>query len=331
MKMQRREFITLLGGATAAWPLVARAQQDGRVRRVGVLVALTEDDPEQTARLAAFRGSLARLGWLEGRNLSIDTRFAGGMANQYSAIAKELVALQPDVIVVQTTQITAALRRETTTIPIVFTNVADPVSAGFAATLARPGGNLTGLLLFEASITGKWLAMLKEIAPSLSRVAIMGNPKTIPFNCYLEAASASGPALAIETLSAPVESDADIERAMESFARTLNTGLLVLPDVTNTLHRDRIVALAASRRVPAVYTARFFVTAGGLMSYETDRVDMYRQAAAYVSRILRGDKPADLPVQAPVKYETVLNLKTAKALGLTVPDLMLVRADEVIE
>jgi ABC-type uncharacterized transport system substrate-binding protein len=326
--IRRRDFITLLGGAAAAWPLAARAQQP---KRVGVLMSGAEDDPETQARLAAFRQGLERLGWSEGRNVHIDFRYAQASVERAQVLAKELIALQPDVILSDSTPITAAFQRESRTIPIVFATVSDPIGSGFIASLARPGGNMTGFLLFEASITGKWLAMLKEIAPRVVRAAFMASPKTGTYDYYLRAAEALAPLLAIEIVPSPVETAADIERAVESFARVPNGGLLLAPDNTNTLHRDLIIALAARHRLPAVYTGRYFVAAGGLMSYDTDRVDLYRQAATYVDRILRGDKPADLPVQAPVKYQTILNLKTAKALGLTVPPGLLVAADEVIE
>ena len=329
--IRRREFITLLGGAAAAGPLAARAQQGGRMRRIGVLASFSEGDPEMQARLAGFRQELERLGWSERRNIRIDYRFGAAIADQFQPLAKELVGLQPDVILADGTGSAAVLQRESRAIPIVFVGVSDPIGSGFIASLARPGGNLTGLLNYEASITGKWLAMLKEIAPRLVRAAFMGNPKTTPYDYFLRAAEAAARSLAIELVSSPVETAADIERAIESVARVPNSGLLLKPDTTNTLHRDLIIALAARHRLPAVYTARFWVTAGGLMSYGNDQIDLFRQTSSYVDRILRGEKPADLPVQAPVKYETVLNLKTAKALGLTVPDLMIVRADEVIE
>jgi putative ABC transport system substrate-binding protein len=330
--MRRREFLTLLGGAAAsAWPRATRAQQAGKMRQIGVLMGFTEDDPETKVRLAAFRQGLERRGWLEGRNVRIDTRFApASSADQAQALAKELVALQPDVILAQTTPIAAALQRESRAIPIVFVNVSDPIGSGFIASLARPGGNLTGLLNLEASITGKWLQMIKEIAPGLTRAMLMANPVG-SYDYFLRSANALAPSLAIELVPSPIKTAADIERSIESFARVPNGGLVLPPDTTTAVHRDLIIALAARLRLPAVYSARFFVAAGGLMSYGTDQVDLFRQAAFYVDRILRGDKPADLPVQAPVKYETVLNLKTAKALGLDVPPVMLVRADEVIE
>jgi putative ABC transport system substrate-binding protein len=329
--MNRREFITLLGGAAAAWPLAARAQQADRVRRIGLLIPQAEDDPEVLPRLAALRQGLERLGWSESRNLRIDIRYAAASPDQYSIFAKQLVALQPDVVMANSGPIALALQRETRTIPIIFTGASDPIGMGLVASLARPSGNITGLLLMEASITGKWFAMLKEIAPGLKRVALVGNPKTMPYDYYLQAAEALAPALAAELVPLRVETAADYERGFESFARVPNGGLVLPPDSTGTLHRNLITALASRYRLPAVYANRAFMTAGGLMAYGIDNIDTYRQAATYIDRVLRGEKPADLPVQAPTKYETVLNLKTAKALGLTVPDLLLVRADEVIE
>jgi putative ABC transport system substrate-binding protein len=330
--MRRREFIVCLGGAAAMWPLAARAQQGERVRRIGALVVSAEDNPETKARLAAFRQGLERLGWSEGRNVRIDYRFApASSADQAQVLAKELVALQPDVILAHSTVIAAALQRESHAIPIVFLSVSDPIGAGFIASLARPGGNLTGLMQYEASITGKWLAMLKEIAPRLARAALVANPKTSPYDYFLRAAEALAPSLAMEIVPSPIENAADIERAISSFARVPNSGLLLPPDSTTIVHRDLIISLATRYRLPAVYALRVFVAAGGLMSYGIDIIDAFRQAASYVDRILRGAKPADLPVQAPTKYETTLNLKTAKALGLDVPPTLIVRADEVIE
>jgi putative ABC transport system substrate-binding protein len=283
------------------------------------------------ARVAGFRQGLERLGWSEDRNARIDARFAAGNADQFQVLAKELIALQPDVIFAHSTPVVAALQRESRMIPIVFVSVSDPIGSGFVASLARPGGNLTGLLQYEEGIAGKWLAMLKEIAPRLARAALVANPKTTAYDYFLRAAQAAAPSLTIEVVSTPVETTADIERAIESAARAPNGGLLLPPDTTTTVHRDLIIALAARHRLPAVYPFRVFVEAGGLMSYGTEQVAMFRQAALYVDRILRGAKPADLPVQAPTKFETVVNLKTAKALGLTVPPGLLVAADEVIE
>jgi putative tryptophan/tyrosine transport system substrate-binding protein len=331
--MRRREFITVLGCTAIAWPLAARAQQPDRIRRIGVLAALAEDDPDTTARLAGFRQGLEKRGWSEGRNVHIDYRFApDSSADQAQVLAKELIALQPDVILAQATPVVAALQRETRTIPIVFASVSDPIGSGFIASLPRPGGNITGVMLYEASVTGKWLAMLKEIAPRLERAALVTNPKTAPYyNYYLRAAESLSPSLGIKVVPSLVENAADIKRTIGAFARTPNGGLLLPPDNSTTVHRDLIVALAAQYGLPAVYWLRLFVADGGLMSYGVDQVDLFRQGASYVDRILRGDKPADLPVQAATKFETSVNLKTAKALGLPVPPGLLVAADEVIE
>ena len=334
--MKRREFIRLIGGAVAIpsllWPLAAWAQQTDRVRRIGVLMGLAEDDPDTKARLAAFRQGLDRLGWSEGGNVRLDYRFTPAGA-QAQVLAKELVTLQPDVILAQTTPVVAAVQRETRTIPIVFVGIADAVGSGFVNNLARPDGNTTGFMLFEAGITGKWLAMLKEIAPRLVRAALVINPKTAPYyEMYLHAAQAAASSLAIELVFGPIENAAaDIERAIEAFAQTPNSGLVLPPDSFTVVHRDLIIALAARHKLPAVYPDRLFVAAGGLMCYSTNRADQFRQAASYIDRILRGAKPAELPVQVPTRYETVINLKTARALGFTVPPGLLVAADEVIE
>ena len=327
--MKRRDFITLLGGA-AAWPCAARAQQGEPVRRIGVLMGLAEGDPETSARLVKLRQELGRLGWLEGSNLHVDIRFAPAGA-QAQALAKELVALRPDVILAHSAQIAGALKRETRAIPVVFVNVSDPIGAAFVASLARPGGNFTGLLHYEEGIFGKWLALLKEIAPRLARVALVADPKSPVYDYFLRSANAAAPSLAIKLVPSPVENAADIERILDAFARVPDSGLVLPPDITTITHRDLVLALAARHRMPAIYSFRLFVVAGGLMSYGTDQVDMFGQTASYIDRILRGARPADLPVQAPTKYETVLNLKTAKALGLTVPPGLLVAADEVIE
>jgi len=329
--VKRRQFITLLGGAAAAWPLAARAQQPaGGTRRVGVLLGRNADDPEAKAAVAAFRQGLESLGWSEGRNIRIDYRFAAGRIDQFPVLARELVALQPDAILCQGTAITAAFQRESRTIPIVFVAVSDPMGSGYVANLARPGGNLTGFLMYEASITGKWLAMLKEVAPSLARAALLVSPSTA-YDYFIQAAATTAPSLAIELVPSLVENAGDIERAIESFARAPNGGLVLPPDNTTLVHRDLVIALAARHRLPAVYAFRVFARAGGLMSYSADDIEMYRRAASYVDRILRGEKPADLLVQVPTKYETALNLKTAKALGLSVPPGLLLAADEVIE
>ena len=300
------------------------------MRRIGVLLGFAEDDPETKARLAAFRQGLEKRGWTEGRNVRIDYRFALAGA-QAQVLAKELVALQPDVIFTHATPLVAALQRESRTIPIVFAGLADPIGSGFVASLPRPGGNITGVMQYEASVTGKWLAMLKEIAPSIVRAGFVANPKTATYDYYLRAGEVLGPSLGIDVVLSPFENAADIERAIQSFASAPNGGLVLIPDFTNVVHRDLIIALAAQHKLPSVYYTRLFVASGGLMSYGVDFVDLCRQAAAYVDRILRGDNPADLPVQAATKFETTVNLKTAKALGLTVPPGLLVAADEVIE
>jgi putative tryptophan/tyrosine transport system substrate-binding protein len=327
--MRRRKFIGLVGGAAVGWPMLARGQQAKQMRRIGVLVGLAENDPEMKERLAGFRQGLEKLGWSEGDNVKIDYRFAPAGA-QAHVLARELVALQPDVILAQSTPATAALKAVTSTIPIVFA-VADPIGSGFIASLSRPSGNLTGLLQYEEGITGKWLAMLKEIAPNLTRAALLANPKTAAFDYFLRSAKALAPSLAIDLVPLPIENATDIERSVEAFAREPNGGLVLPPDTTTVVHRDQIIALAARHRLPAVYALRIFVASGGLMFYGTDFVELNRQAASYVDRILHGAKPAELPVQTPTKFETVVNLKTAKALGLTVPPGLLVAADEVIE
>ncbi|HYA29550.1 MAG TPA: ABC transporter substrate-binding protein [Acidobacteriota bacterium] len=330
--MRRRDFIKATIGLAAGWPLAARAQLGERVRHIGLLVGLPEDDPDTKVRLAGFRLGLETLGWSEGRNVRIDYRFAPDGAHA-QALAKELVALQPDVILSMASPTTGALQRETRTIPIVFVGVADPIGSGFVTSLAQPGGNITGFLLFEASITGKWLAMLRDMVPSFARATLVINPKTaVYYEFYLRAARAAASSLGVELVLGPIgNAHAEIERAFEAFAHTSNGGLLFPPDINTNAHRDLLIALTARYRLPAVYSDRLFVVAGGLMCYGTDRADQFRAAASYVDRILRGAKPADLPVQVPTKYETVINLKTAKALGLTVPPGLLVAADEVIE
>jgi putative ABC transport system substrate-binding protein len=323
-------LITLLGGAAVASPLAARAQQGERMRRIGVLVGLAENDPEGKTRLARFRQELERLGWSEARNVCIEYRYAPAGAGA-QMLAKELVALQPDAILAQGTPLSAVLQRETRTIPVVFVGVTDPVYSGFVASLARPESNLTGMLLYEISLTGKWLAMLKEMAPSLARMLLVGNPKTIPYDYFLSAAEAAASSLSIDLVPSRVGSATDIESAITSFARGPDGGLVLPPDTTTVVHRDLIIALAAQHRLPSIYSFRTFVAAGGLMSYGVEYAGLFQQAASYVDRILRGTKPADLPVQAPVTYETVINLKTAKSLGLEIPPTLLATADDVIE
>ena len=331
--MKRREFISLLGGAGIAWPLAVRAQQSEPMRRVGVLIALPEDDPELQKWIAAFRRGLEKLGWSERRNVQLDYRFAPAGARA-PALAKELLALHPDVILAFSTPVAAAFQRETRTIPIVFIGIADAVAQGFVHSLARPEGNLTGLTMYEASVSGKYLSMLKEIEPQLTHIAFVANPKTAPYyEVYLQGAKLAAPSLGVEAVFIPIENDAaNIERAITAFARDVPTGgMVVVGDSTTNAHRDLIISLAARHRLPAVYWNTFFVAAGGLMSYAVDWVNEFGQAAYYVDRILRGSKPADLPVQAATKFVTALNIKTAKALGLTVPAGLLVAADEVIE
>jgi putative tryptophan/tyrosine transport system substrate-binding protein len=323
--VKRRYFIMLLGGA-AAWPLAAGAQQPDRMRHLGMLVG--RDDPE----IKAFQQELERLGWTEGRNIHLDYRVAPAGA-QVETLAKELVALQPDVIFAQSRPATAALQKETHTIPIVFTYVIDPIGAGFIASFTRPGGNITGIMAYEEGIVGKWLGMLKEIAPQTARISLLGNPKTaVYFDYLLHAAEAAAPSFGIEIVPSRIENDvADIERAIDAAASMPNGAMVVLPDSTTTVNSDHIVTLAARNRLPTVYSFKFMVHAGGLMSYGIVSADHYRQAAYDVDQILRGAKPADLPVQSPTRYETTLNLKTAKALGLTPSTGLLVAADEVIE
>ena len=328
--MKRRDFITVLGGAAAGWPIAVRAQQPDDMRRIGVLVGLAENDANMIARLTALRQGLARRGWLEGRNIRIDYRYAPAGADAQT-LAKELVASQPDLIVAHTITLAAALQRESRTTPIVFVSLADPIGAGFIASLARPGGNMTGLTTFEAGIAGKWCSMLKEVAPRIKRAAFLANPEIGTYDFYLRAAQAPAAALAIELVPCPVKSVTEITNEMQDFARVSDSGLIVPPDVFTVSHSNLIIALAARHRLPAVYAFGYLVSAGGLMSYGTDRVDEMRQAASYVDRILRGDRPSDLPVQAPTRFETVINLKTAKALGLTFPAGLLLAADEVIE
>jgi putative ABC transport system substrate-binding protein len=331
--LKRRDFITLLGGVAAAWPLTARAQQPER-RRLGVLTTFSNSDALAEGWLAAFRKGLDEAGWRDGRNVQIDYRWAAGDANRLQAFAKELVAPQPDVIFAVTTPAVAALLRETRTLPIVFAQVSDPVGSGFVASLARPGGNVTGFtnINIESSIGGKWLELVKQVAPAVRRVAIIYNPATSPFaNYYLRPFEAAGPAYEVQASGAAVDSDVDIENALAALAREPGGGFAVLPDTFTGIHREQIVSLAARYRLPAVYPFRWFSEIGGLLSYGIDSDDMFRRAGSYVDRVLKGAKPADLPVQAPTKYELVINLKTAKALGLEIPPTLLARADEVIE
>jgi putative ABC transport system substrate-binding protein len=329
--MRRREFIAGLGSA-AAWPVVARAQQSDRMRRVGVLTGNDENDPLAKTSISAFIQALAGLGWTLGRNMQMDLRSAdGGDTNRIRAFAQELVGLRPDIILAGTTPATAALQRETQTIPIVFATVSDPVASGLVARLDRPGGNITGFANLEASMGGKWPELLSEIAPGLKRVAIMFNPDTAPVSTYMPSLEAAARSLNVEPIIAPVHSDVEIEAAIVAFGRKPGGGLVVMPDVFTNVHRMPIISAAARNNIPAVYWLPAFAREGGLLSYGVDQVDIFRRAASYVDRILRGEKPGDLPVQFPSKYVMVANLMTAKALGLTVPQSILLRADEVIE
>jgi putative ABC transport system substrate-binding protein len=333
--MNRRAFISVLGGAAAthisAWPLAARAQQSERVRHIGVLMPVAADDPDAQPRVSAFQRRLQELGWMVGHNLRIDYRWTPEDTPYMRAQAAELVSLKPDLIVAGGSPAVAALRAESRNIPIIFMQVIDPVAAGFVTSLSRPGGNLTGMTNFEFAMGGKWLEILKEISPRLAGVAVLYNPATARHEGMLSSVTAAAPLLSIELTDAPFQDAAVIERAIDALAQKSNGGLLVLPDVSTLNHRDLIIARTAQRRLPAVYPFRFFAVNGGLVSYGIDVTDSYRQIASYVDRILRGAQPEDLPVQAPNKFELIINLKTAKALGLEVPLTLLARADEVIE
>src|SRR5262245_26828773 len=328
--MRRREFIAALGGAVA-WPIAARAQQGDRVQRIGVLMSGDENDPVWKLRLAAFTQALADLGWTDGRNVRMDLRWAGTDNNRIRALAQELVGLQPDIFLTNSTPTTTALQRETRTIPIVFATMADPVASGLVTRLDRPSGNVTGFATNEASLAGKWLELLSEIAPGLKRVAVMFNPDTAPVASYMPLLETAARSLKIVPITAPVHSDLEIETAIIALGREAGSGLVSMPDIWMTAHRAPLILAAARNNVPAVYNVSDFARDGGLLSYGVDLVDNYRRAASYVDRILRGAKPGDLPVQLPTKFEMVVNLKTAKALGLTVPQSILLRADEVIE
>ena len=329
--MKRREFIMLLGGAAAAWPLTARAQQGAPMRRVGVLMPYSEGDAEGQASVAAFQRGLLDLGWTEGRNIRFDIRWAGGNPDMARTFAKELIGMNPDVIVPSSNQITSILQQETRTIPIVFVLVGDPVGSGFVASVARPDGNLTGFALFETAIGGKWLEIFNEVAPQISRVGFILHPETPANLAFLRAAEAAASPHRIKLITLGVHTAAEIERAVTEFAQEPNDGLIVAPHAVTLGNRNVIVGLAARYRLPAVYALRHFATSGGLISYGTNPIDPFRQGPSYVDRILKGAKPADLPVQFPTKYELVVNLKTAKALGLTIAPTLLDRADEVIE
>ena len=328
--MRRRQFITLIGGSALALPLAARAQD--RVWRIGVLMGFAESDPEAGAWVAAFREGLQKLGWAEGRNIRIDIRRGALDAESRQRSAKELVVSQPDLILSHTTPTTAALLQQTRTIPIVFVQVADPVGSGFVASFPRPGSNVTGFTNIEPTMAGKWLELLKEIAPRVARVAFLFNPATATYSeIFLNPFKAAAASFAVEAIAAPVRDRSELESVFAAQAREPNGGLIVMPDPFTAVHRAEITSLAARYRFPAVYPFRFFTELGGLLSYGNDIIDNFRRAASYADRILKGAKPSELPVQAPVKFELVINLKTAKALGLDVPAQLQQRADEVIE
>jgi putative ABC transport system substrate-binding protein len=328
--MRRREFIAGLGGA-AAWPLAARAQQLG-VRKIAMLSGGAETDPEQTVRFAAFQQALRTAGWVEGRNISIDIRYADGQTARIDSFAREMVDARPDVLVASTSPVVAAFRRLTSAIPIVFVVVSDPVGSGFVADLARPGGNITGFINIESSLSGKWVELLKEAVPRLNRVGMMFNPDTAPqANYYLAPFEAAARSLAIESIAISVRSEAEIEQSIAALGREPDAGLVVMSDVFVSVHRKLIITHAGRFHLPVVYPFRFFVKEGGLISYGVHLLDSYTRAASYVDRILKGEKPADLPVQVPTKFELAINLETANALGITLPPMLLGRADEVIE
>jgi putative tryptophan/tyrosine transport system substrate-binding protein len=330
--MKRREFITLFGGVAGGWPLAARAQQDDRMRRLGILMAGAESDPKYQADVAVFREGLQELGWVDGQNIRIEVRWAGFNAETMRRYAKELIALQPDLILSNDTPTTATLLQQTRTVPIVFATVADPVGSGFVASFARPGGNATGFAVYEASLGGKWLELLKETVPSVSRVVVIFNPATAPFAEHpLKSINDAATTFGVEVSVAHVHDVSELETVVATQAREPNSGLIVLNEDFLIAHRVEIISLAARYRLPAVYPFRFFAELGGLISYGVNLNDNFRRAVPYVDRILRGAKPSELPVQAPVKFELVINLTTAKALGLTVPPTVLGRADELIE
>jgi putative ABC transport system substrate-binding protein len=328
--LRRREFIATLGGV-GAWPLAAWAQQGDRVRRISVLLGFDENDPVAKTYVSAFTQALAGFGWTDGRKVRIDLRWSAGDINRIRSLAQELVGLQPDIIVTNTTPATAAVQRETRTIPIVFVGLGDPVASGLVPRLNQPGGNITGFAIYEATLGGKWLELLSEIAPGLKRVAIMFNPDTTPVSSFMPSLETAARSLKVVPITAPVHSDLEIETAIIALGREPGGGLVHVPDSFMSAHRVSVILAAARNNVPGVYASSFWARDGGLLSYGPDQVDDWRRAATYVDRILRGAKPAQLPVQLPTKFEMVVNLKTAKALGLSVPPSIMLRADEVIE
>jgi putative tryptophan/tyrosine transport system substrate-binding protein len=332
-QLNRRELILALGGTAAGWPLAARAQQPGRIRRIGVLMGIAESDPTRQSFVSAFTQSLADLGWRDGDNIRIDYRWGAGDNDRIRSFARELVELQPDLIVAHTTPVVAALKQQNRTIPIVFIQVSDPIGSGFIAGFAEPGGNITGFTNLESSMSSKLMELLKEIAPGISRIALMFNPETAPAggSYFLRPVEAAAPALKVKIIPAPVHNATEIDTAITALVREPGAGLIVMPDVFVLAHREQILALAEQHRLPAAYAYRLFAASGGLMSYGTDLADLFGRAAPYVDRILKGAKPGELPVQQPIKFELVINLRTAKALGLDIPDKLLALADEVIE
>jgi putative tryptophan/tyrosine transport system substrate-binding protein len=329
--IRRREFIITLGGATVAWPLAARAQRPSNMRRIGVLMSFAVNDPEGLSRAAAFEDGLRKLGWIRGQNLRIEYRWAGN-PEVLRTDAAELIGMAPDLILANSTPVMAVLREQRHAVPIVFTQVADPVGEGLVPNLAHPGGHLTGFTSFEFSIGTKWLETLKQVAPRVTRVALVFNPQTAPFaDLFWRPIEAAAPSFAVLPIPLGPRTCAELDRIVDVFAREPNGGLMVLPDVSTVNYRKGIIGLAARHHLPAVFPERIFATSGGLLSYGSDVSDIFRRAAGYVDRILKGEKPADLPVQAPTKYELVINLKTAMALGLAVPPILLATADEVIE
>jgi putative ABC transport system substrate-binding protein len=331
--VKRREFIALMGGAAVAWPLAARAQQPEGTRRVGVLSNIGESDLEAQSMVAALHQALQELGWVEGRNIRIDRRWAAGNPDRIGVLARELVGLRPDVLVAHTTLAVIALREQTRTIPIVFVQVSDPIGTGFIANLSHPGGNITGFSSYESSMSGKWVEMLKEIAPDVAHIAIIFNPETAPHvtGYFQQPFDAAARSLGVQPSAHPVHNELEIETAIAALGRERGSGLIVMPDGFNVVHRARIILLAARHNLPTIYPWRFTVAEGGLLSYGVDQTDLFRRAASYVDRLLKGASPTDLPVQVPTKFELSVNLKTAKALGLTIPPTLLATADEVIE
>jgi putative ABC transport system substrate-binding protein len=329
--MQRREFITLIGGAAVAWPLAARAQQPERMRRIGILLAGSTDEPDYKARGAASLMTLQQLGWTDGRNMRVEVRFGGGFEADIRRYVAELVAFAPDVILTGGTTTLTQLLRATRTVPIVFMSAVDPVGSGFVESLARPGGNVTGFMQFEYNLSGKWLELLKQIAPVVTRAAVLRDATTTSGIGQFAVIQSVAPSVGVDVVPINVRDAGEVERAITAFARSPTGGLIVTSSARVAAHQDLIVALAARYRLPTVYHRRSFAAAGGLISYGADNVELARLAAAYVDRILKGEKPADMPVQAPTKYELIINLKTAKALGLTIPQSLLATADEVIE